>query len=175
MNFCFHVDVSHTDWTTHSCTKVRGVNKGRESVDSGGTGKAAAASLVCQHVSCVCVSRQVMWTWHQIVTSSPRARWGSPHVEPLDITVSSVNWPLTPGHFTLRVNDVFTPLHDKQHTPRVHILTKEMCLCSSCPSRKIQRGCKMTSKDIYFYIKSKHIFLYLGGYFWFITTWVLCL
>ncbi len=81
----------------------------------------------CASVSAVCVPRQVMWMWHQIVTSYPRARWGSLHVEPLDITVSSVNWPLTPGHFTLGVNDVFTPLHNKQHTPRAHRLTKEMC------------------------------------------------
>lgn len=86
---------------------------------------------------CVCHTR-----WCECDTRlsrlPPRARWGSLHVEPLDITVSSVNWPLAPGHFTLGVNDVFTPLHNKQHTPRVHRLTKEIWLCFGCSDWKIR-------------------------------------
>lgn len=110
-----------------------------------GLEKATVASAVCQDVRCACVTPGDVNVTPDCHVFPPRARWGSLHVEPLDITVSSVNWPLAPGHFTLGVNDVFTPLHNKQHTPRVHRLTKEIWLCFGCSERKI-RICKMTLK-----------------------------
>lgn len=105
-----------------SSQKLWDVNIMRKFHKSGSTEKATEASSVCLHVCsvwecvCVCVCHKIMCMWHQIVTSYPQTRWASLHVGPLDITVSSVNWPLTLGHFTLRVNDVFTPLHNKQFT-----------------------------------------------------------
>lgn len=115
MYFCFLVGVHMLMWPHTIMSKLRGRNRTRNLI------KAAWPLLVCQHlqpVCCVCVC--VCHTrWCECDTRLSRlpfgARWGSLHVEPLDITVSSVNWPLTPGHFMLGVNDVFTPLHNKQH------------------------------------------------------------
>lgn len=123
--------------------------KAEEVSNPEGLEKATVASAVCQDVRCACVTPGDVNVTPDCHVFSPRARWGSLHVEPLDITVSSVNWPLAPGHFTLGVNDVFTPLHNKQHTPRVHRLTKEIWLCF---------GLQNDSKIVYAFINHDHVF-----------------
>lgn len=122
LHWCDHMQRQENTPQPPSCQKLWDRNIMRKFHKSGSTEKATEASSVCLHVCCVrlcmclCVCHKVMCMWHQIVTSYPQTRWASLHVGPLDITVSSVNWPLTLGHFTLRVNDVFTPLHNKQFT-----------------------------------------------------------
>ena len=137
---CKHIQCQQFSWrlgwkkNPTAMLKPRGVYTVGKCVKSKGAGRATVACLPA------CVTPGDANVTPDCHVSSPRARWDSLHVGPLDITVSSVNWPLTPGHFKLGVNDVFTPVHDKQHTPRVHTLTEEMCLCLS-NSEKYKQIC----------------------------------